>query len=211
MDVRDAMTPRPVVVAPEQTVAEAQGLMRRGRFRHLPVVAGGVLAGVVTERDLHAADSIVLNPEQANRPVRSRMTRNLITVAPDDPVEHAARLMLENKIGCLPVLDGSDLVGIITEADIFRAFVQLLGVMEPGTRIQLRAANLAEALERVAEVAQHQGVRIISVVTESPRPDAPASLVVRFGTLMLGPLTAALRASGLEVTEPDAGRAGSAV
>jgi acetoin utilization protein AcuB len=149
MDVREAMTHRPVTVAPSQTIADAQSLMRRGRFRHLPVVADGTLAGVVTERDLHVAELGSWTPEVGNRPVRSVMTRNVITVAPDDPVEHAARLMLENKVGCLPVLEGSDLVGIITEADIFRAFVQVLGVMEPGTRIQLRATNLAEALERI--------------------------------------------------------------
>ena len=211
MDVREAMTARPVTVTPAQTIAEAQTLMRHGRFRHLPVVADGALAGVVTERDLRVADPAAWAPELGNRPVRAVMTRDVITVAPADPVEHAARLMLENKVGCLPVVEGDALVGIITESDIFRAFVQVLGVLEPGTRVQLRAADLAEALARVAEVAHQQGVRVVSIISETPQPGAPAALTVRFATLMLAPLIAALQASGLEVAEPDAGRAGSAV
>ena len=211
MDVHEAMTARPVTVTPAQTIAEAQALMRHGRFRHLPVVADGALAGVVTERDLRVADPAAWTPELANRPVRAVMTRDVITVGPDDPVEHAARLMLENKVGCLPVVEGELLVGIITESDIFRAFVQVLGVMEPGTRVQVRAANVAEALARIAEVAHQRGVRVVSIVSEVSQPGEPVALTVRFATLMLAPLTAALRASGLQVAEPDPGRAGSAV
>jgi acetoin utilization protein AcuB len=211
MDVREAMTARPVAVTPAQTLAEALALMRHGRFRHLPVVADGALAGIVTERDLRLAEPAAWTPEHGNRPVRVVMTRDVIAVGPDDPVEHAARLMLENTVSCLPVLDGDALVGIITESDIFRAFVHILGVMEPGTRVQLRVANLAEALARIAEVAHQRGVRVVSIISEASQPGVPASLTVRFATLMIAPLIAALRASGLEVAEPDAGRTGSAV
>jgi acetoin utilization protein AcuB len=207
MDVRDAMTARPVVVRPDQTVGEAQGLMRDGRFRHLPVLDGTALVGVLSERDLHIGNR---GDETArNRPVRGVMSREPITIDPSEPLEQAARLMLENKVGCLPVVEGGALVGIITEADIFRAFVDVLGVMEPGTRVQVRAADLPAALERIADVARGQNVRIVSMVTERPRRDGPANLIVRFGTVMLAPLIAALRDAGLDVADPDAGPTGS--
>lgn len=199
------MTGDPTTVLPNATVEEASSLMRRGRFRHLPVVVDGVLAGVVSERDLHTADQAVPEEMHRQRQVRSMMTRNVITIGPDDPVEQAARLMLENKIGCLPVMEDGRLTGIITEADIFRAFVEVLGVMEPGTRIQIRCADLGGALDQVAGVARAQQVRVISVVSDPATADRGAGLVVRFGTMMIAPLVAALREAGLEVDEPEPG------
>jgi acetoin utilization protein AcuB len=198
MLVRDAMTPHPVAVAPEDSIETALIQMRRGRFRHLPVVAGGALAGVLTERDLHGSET----PRQPDRPVRSVMTVSVITIGPDDPVEQAARLMLENKVGCLPVVENGTLTGIITESDIFRAFVTVLGVMEPGTRVQIDADDLAAALESVVRVARSRGVRLVSVVSERGADEGSVRLVVRFGTLMVRPLVEALRADGLDVDEP---------
>ena len=199
MLVREAMTPHPVVVAPADSIETALNQMRRGRFRHLPVVAGGGLVGVLTERDLRGSEA----PRQEDRPVRSVMTASVITIGPDDPVEQAARLMLENKVGCLPVVENGSLTGIITESDIFRAFVRVLGVMEPGTRVQIDADDLAAALAGVVRVARSRGVRLLSVVSERGADDEPVRLVVRFGTLMVRPLVDALRADGLDVDEPD--------
>jgi acetoin utilization protein AcuB len=173
--------------------------MRRGRFRHRPVVAGDVLVGVLAERDLHAGEAV----HQEDRSVRSVMTAGVITIGPDDPVEQAARLMLENKIGCLPVVENRALTGIITESDIFRAFVGVLGVMEPGTRVQIDTRDLAAALESMARVARSRGVRIVSIISERGAGETSARLVIRFGTLMVRPLVEALRAAGLDVDEPD--------
>jgi acetoin utilization protein AcuB len=210
MDVREAMTPNPVTVSPDESIGEAASLMRQGRFRHLPVVGDGRLVGVLSERDLHLGDSGLSDEIQRQRPVRVVMTANVITIGPNDPVEYAARLMLENKVGCLPVMQGGTPIGIITEADIFRAFVQVLGVMEPGTRVQIRATDLGSALDRIAGVARDQNVRVISVVSEAPVAGGRTGLVVRFSTLMIAPLIAALRASGLDVDEPEPGFAGTA-
>ncbi|MGD9894587.1 MAG: CBS and ACT domain-containing protein [Dehalococcoidia bacterium] len=204
------MTAAPTTVPPNATVEEATAVMRHGRFRHLPVVSDGVLVGVVSERDLHAGDHIVPDELHRGRPVRSTMVHDVITIGPDDPVEQAARLMLENKVGCLPVMEDGRLTGIITEADIFRAFVQVLGVMEPGTRIQIRSADLVSALDQIAAVARRQQVRVISVVSDPATVGRSAGLVVRFGTMMIAPLVAALRAAGLDVVEPEPGLTGTA-
>jgi hypothetical protein len=82
-------------------------------------------------------------------------------------------------------------------------------VMEPGTRVQVTAADLPAARHRRPAPARRQGVRIVSVVTERPRRGGPANLIVRFGTVMLAPLIAALRDAGLDVADPDVGLAGS--
>jgi acetoin utilization protein AcuB len=182
--------------------------MRRGRFRHLPVVRDGVLAGVVSERDLRLQEVGLPDDVIRARPVRSVMSADVIAIGPADPVEEAARLMLENKVGCLPVVEGSALVGIVTESDIFRAFVNVLGVMEPGTRIQVRTRDLAAALEAVGAVARSQKVRVTAVASVVSPSDATIALVVRFGTPLIARLTASLRAAGLEIVGPDPGSEG---
>jgi len=209
MDVREAMTAPAVTVSLRQTIGEAAAIMRRGRFRHLPVVQSGALAGVISERDLHTGDGTLSEDEHRRRPLRAVMTADVITIAAHDPIEQAARLMLENKVGCLPVMEQDAVVGIITESDIFRAFVRTLGVMEPGTRVQIRAPDLASALEQIAGAARTRGVRVISIISEPPATDGSCRLVVRFGTLLIAPLIAALRESGLSVEEPEPGRAGA--
>jgi acetoin utilization protein AcuB len=205
MNVRDAMVKQPMTVGPETTIEDAEATMRKGKFRHLPVARDGLLVGIVTERDLHGAEFGRDEWERGRRPVKSVMTTRVITISPGDPLESAAQLMLENKIGGLPVVEGERLVGIITQSDIFRAYVETMGVMAPGTRVQIRAADLTTAVEQIAAVAKSRGVRIISIVSEIGPEPGESGVVVRFGTVMLGQLTAALRAAGLTVVEPDAG------
>jgi len=129
--VRDWMTPDPVTIDPQTTLPEAHHLMKECGIRRLPVVADGQLVGIVTLGDLREASpssacalSIYeLNYALARLTVKHIMTRDPITIAPDFSVEAAARLMLEHKIGGLPVMDNERVVGIITESDIFRMLV----------------------------------------------------------------------------------------
>ncbi len=129
--VRDWMTPDPVTIDPQTTLPEANRLMKECNIRRLPVVEKGKLVGIVTLGDIREASpshatalSIYeLNYLLARLTVGELMTRDPFTVSPDTSIEAAARLMLEHKIGSLPVVDGSRLVGIITESDIFRLLV----------------------------------------------------------------------------------------
>jgi acetoin utilization protein AcuB len=136
MYVRDYMSSPVVTVTTHTPFQEALQLMRKHRCRRLPVVdRNGRLAGIVSERDLlHASPSPAtslsvweLNYLLSRLTVQEVMTRAIIITTPNTPLAHAARLMLDNKIGGLPVIDAHDqLVGVITETDIFRAFVDLL-------------------------------------------------------------------------------------
>ena len=124
------MTPRPVTVAPDANVRAALSALRRGRFRHLPVVAGEELVGVVTAADLEPPPASPVEAAEV-------MAAGVVTVSPDEPVEAAARLLTEHGVGCLPVLLDDRLVGILTKADLLRVLLRVLGVLEPSSRITL--------------------------------------------------------------------------
>lgn len=135
MQIRELMSTDLVTLTEDETLAHAQRCMARGRIRHLPVVRGRQLVGLLTHRDLLAASfSIFAEVGHAEQrrifvtvPVVEAMHRDVVTVAPDLSVKEAAGILLKNKYGCLPVVDGSgDLVGIVTEADFLRLTVRLL-------------------------------------------------------------------------------------
>jgi CBS domain-containing membrane protein len=135
MSVTDLMTTDVVTLIEDETLAHAQRCMARGRIRHLPVVRDGRLVGLITHRDLLAASFSIFAEVEASEQRRvfdtvrvvEAMHRDVVTVSPDLPVSKAARILLENKYGCLPVVDDDQqLQGIVTEADFLRLTVQLL-------------------------------------------------------------------------------------
>ncbi|MEX2144064.1 MAG: CBS domain-containing protein [Anaerolineales bacterium] len=134
--VRDWMSKELVVITPDQTLPEAHELMKRHKIRRLLAVDGGELVGILTLGDLREAspsDATSLSVFELNYllgrlQISKIMTRDPLTVSPATGLTEAAKLMLHHKIGGLPVMEGNDLVGIITESDIFRAYVHLAEV-----------------------------------------------------------------------------------
>jgi len=135
MEVGDLMTTDVVTLTEDETLAHAQRCMARGRIRHLPVVHDGRLVGLITHRDLLAASFSIFAEVETNEqrrifstvPVVEAMHRDIVTVTPGLGVSQAARILLENKYGCLPVVDDENrLLGIVTEADFLRLTVHLL-------------------------------------------------------------------------------------
>ena len=121
MRVADRMTPNPCVVRLGDSLATARTIMLAERFKHLPVVERKRVLGLITERDIRAHAN-----ELDNTMVETVMTTGLETASPDDPIEHAASLMLTKDIGCLPVIEHGSLVGIITTTDMLRALLDLV-------------------------------------------------------------------------------------
>ncbi len=171
MLVRDRMTPNPVTITPDTSFPEAFRLIREKRIRHLPVVDEGKVIGIVTRTDLlHASPSTAtpinvfeMNYVLANLHVREVMSSPPITVPEDVPLEEAARLMVEKKIGCLPVMRNGVLVGMITETDIFETFVEVLGGEEASLRVTVRVQDVRGELARLAGVIAGLGGNICSV------------------------------------------------
>ena len=210
MLVADAMTSRPVTVPPDASVAAARSAMRRGRFRHLPVVAGDELVGVVAQRDLEVSPGVPVEAAESldDLPLTEVMTTEPVTVWPDEPVEAAARLLVEHAIGCLPVVGDEGLVGILTESDLFSVLLRLLGGGEPSSRITLVLPDVPGALGRATTVVGELGVNLLTVVTEPGPEPGTRGVVLRAGTINAAPVVAALVAAGFTATgtgrpEPD--------
>jgi len=140
MKVRELMTGGPITVRPETPVFDARQTMLKERIRHLLVTEDRRLLGIITDRDIRLnlpsqATSLSVwevNHLLARLTVGEVMTKSVIIIGPDQDARDAARLMLEHKIGALPVLDGPHLIGIITETDVLRAFARK---PEPAGRI----------------------------------------------------------------------------
>jgi len=198
------MTPRPVTVAPDANVRAALSALRRGRFRHLPVVAGEELVGVVTAADMDPPPASPVEAAEAlgARQVAEVMSAGVVTVSPDEPVEAAARLLAEHGVGCLPVLLDDRLVGILTKADLLRVLLRVLGVLEPSSRITLVLPDVPGALGRAMAVVGDLGVNLISVVTEPGPEPGTRGVVLRAGTINAAPVVSALAAAGFAAHGP---------
>ncbi|MGP0083583.1 MAG: CBS domain-containing protein [Steroidobacteraceae bacterium] len=118
MQIVNLMTSDPIVINPDDTLANAKAVMDDGRFRRLPVVEDGRLVGILTERDIREHMGYL-----GSTRVNAAMRTGLVTVTPFNTVEDAARLMLKHKIGGLPIVADGKLVGIVTTSDLLRAFL----------------------------------------------------------------------------------------
>jgi len=161
------MTREIVTLAPDETVSTALALCRERRIRHLPVLTEGRLVGIVSDRDLRSATPAFGDPERAAALeqvlVEDVMANEVISALPDDPIEQAANTMRERRIGCLPVVEGGELVGIITASDVMKALVYLVGANEPGSRMEVAVPDRPGSLAGAAGVFGMCGINIVSV------------------------------------------------
>jgi acetoin utilization protein AcuB len=176
MNVSMWMTRDALTVGPETLAAEAAKLMAQNRVRRLMVVEkraeGPHLLGIVSAKDVIHAFPPHVNPFAIEGPdvrltpttVGEIMTASPRTVSPDTPIEQAAALMREHKIGALPVLRDKTLAGIITESDIFRAFVSLFGSDETGARITFDATQGEDIFENISRLSKLHRMRVLSLV-----------------------------------------------
>jgi acetoin utilization protein AcuB len=187
MLVKDRMTPNPVCGNPEMPVTEAQTLLEEHNIRHLPVVDGeGKLVGLVTHRSLMQAipsnarkfSPFVINYALARITVQNIMVRDVITIGEDVALEEAARIMADRKIGCLPVMRGGNLVGIISDSDLFNSMVNLLGARRPGVRVTVLQPDRAGEVARISNaIAQRGGYLSVFVTYPTTDPTIWASVV----------------------------------
>jgi acetoin utilization protein AcuB len=174
--VRDSMTREVVTLSPQTTAAEALALCREKGIRHLPVMEEGKLVGMVSDRDLRSATPALGDPARAEALQKIRvsgvMVRDVLTAHPADPIEQAANTMREKKVGCLPVLEAGELVGILTTSDVMEALVYLIGAHEPGSRMEVLMPDRPGTLAGVAGLFGELGINIVSVVAGA-RQEAP--------------------------------------
>ncbi len=172
MLVRERMTQNPVTAGPGTTLTEALRLMRERKVRRLPVLdSHGKLVGIVSDKDLlYASPSPATTlsmwelPDLLSRiKVEHLMTHDVITVTSDTPLEDAARIMADSKIGGLPVMEGEKLVGIITETDLFKSLLELLGGRRSGVRIAVAVPAVKGVLSKITTATFQAGGNIVGI------------------------------------------------
>lgn len=175
MFVSRSMTRRVVTIRPEETVFEAQELMSRHKVRHLPVVDGeDKLVGIVSDRDIRSAlpyqyfkDGI--GPEERQKlgelRVKDIMTREVITITPAYTIQDALLLIQNAKVGALPVVDEEGrLKGILSVRDLLRAFINVLGIGEPGTLLCILVEEKVGQLKKIVDAITEMGISFGSVL-----------------------------------------------
>jgi acetoin utilization protein AcuB len=174
MLIKDWMAKDPITITEDTSMIKAIHIMKERRFRRIPVVAQGKLVGMVTDRDLKEAspskatslDVHELYYLLAELQVQEIMSRNPISVSQDDTVEHAAQIMLEHTISGLPVVDkAGKVVGIITQSDVFRAFMHITGVLQGGVQFALRLEDRPGLIKEVVDLLRARGARFVSLLS----------------------------------------------
>lgn len=188
MLVRELMTPDPICGRPDMVVTEIQKLMSDNKIRHVPIVnEAGKLVGLVTQRSLFGAlrteesdlsqfeVSYILSKVQAHHV----MVEDVITIGQDVPAEEAARVMADERIGCLPVMGDGELVGIITDNDLFNAMLNLLGARRSGIRLVVLQPDRTGEVARLTNAIAGQGgyLSVCAGYFPEGEPDSWASVV----------------------------------
>jgi acetoin utilization protein AcuB len=194
MLVVERMTPNPVTITRQTTVAQALEIIERRRLRHLPVLdSGDVLVGIVSEKDLlraHDAD-----------PVEQVMTPDVITVSEYTALEDAARIMADSKISSLPVMRNGRLVGIITETDLFQVFLELLGTRERGVRLTMLVPEEKGMLASLTGEIAAMGGNILTLGTFMGEDPTNRMVTVKVTDVPSEKLVAIMEALGMEIVD----------
>ena len=210
MLVKDRMTPRPITVTEDVSVDKALGLMRESKVRRFPVLdKKGRMVGIVSEKDLLYASpspatslSIYEIPYLLSRiKVRDLMTKDVITVVEDTPLEEAARIMADNKIGGLPVMRDNKLVGIITETDMFKIFLELLGAREEGTRLTMLIPAQKGVLAKITGKIAEMGGNIMALGTILGEDPTNSKLMVKVVDVPEEQLAAAMQGLDMKILD----------
>ncbi|HPU44137.1 MAG TPA: CBS and ACT domain-containing protein, partial [Dictyoglomaceae bacterium] len=190
MLVKMRMTKDPISVSPDTSILEAWKMMQNSQVRRLLVMDKGKLVGIVTERDLRSVSPsratslsiFEINYLLEKLKVKDAMTSNPIIVDADAPIEEAALIMKNNKVSALPVIEDGKVVGIITESDIFRAFIEMLGEGKRGLRYMLRIKNTPGEIAKVVNLMAEKGINIMSMATFPAESEDYGFLVLRLET-----------------------------
>jgi acetoin utilization protein AcuB len=208
MLIRDVMTTNVVTVPSNTSISDAKRIMEAHRIQRLPVVDKGKLMGIVTARRLES-----VSPSKATSltvwemtyllnttPVKEIMEKEVVTVSPDTTSEEAVAIAQSNKVGCLVVVDDGQVVGITTTNDFFYKIVNpILGLGDPGTRIEVIGAGSGKALEEVISTVNRHGLEIITLHIEVLPDKAEKDICIHVDSGDIKELVSELKAKGYKV------------
>jgi len=205
MFVKNRMTKNPYTIPSSTTIADAVALFREKGFKRFPVVDNGKLVGILTKGDIQSvsptkATSLSIfevNYFLSQITIKEAMTKKVITIEADNLLEEAAVKMRENKISTLPVMENGKLVGIITESDIFEAFIDLLGFREKGSRITIETKDVPGGVAEISEIFYSLNINITHIAMYAG--DGVRDLIIRSSVLDTSELEKRIKEKGYEI------------
>ena len=208
--IRETMQKNPITVGPDATFYEARALIRDKGIRHLPVVEkNNQLIGIVTDRDIREAapsDATALSVHELHYllgklRVSAFMTprEKLITITSDILIEEAVQLMHDHKVGCLPVVEGNRLVGLITVTDILAHLVDLFGLKMKGTRLTVALEDHPGQMHGITKIMKNHDVNIIGILSPSFKVEGKRVAAIRIQTHDYEPIVKELEKKGYPV------------
>jgi acetoin utilization protein AcuB len=210
MLVGKRMSHNPIIVEQDVGINQALKIMHDEQVRRLPVVnRRGLLVGIVSEKDLlHASPSPAtslsiheLHYLLSQMKVSQVMTKDPITVTEYTALEEAARIMVDNRIGGLPVMRNDKLVGIITETDLFKIFIELLGAREPGVRITMLVPEVPGELARITSEIASMGGNIVALGTFLGEDPTNRLVTIKVADVDEEQLSSTMEAIGMELVD----------
>jgi acetoin utilization protein AcuB len=200
------MTGNPITITPDTPILQALEIMTRRKVRHLPVVQDSKLVGLVTERGLlqvSPSPATTLSMHELNYvlakvTVREALVKDPISAPPEMPLEEAAKIMREHKIGSLLVVDRGKLVGIVTQTDMIEALAKLFGLGKAGTRLVIDTKDRIGVLAEITRFFKERDINIISVVCVR-RDEERSHLVFRLSLGDAKPLVSEIESLGFKV------------
>lgn len=206
MFVRDFMVRNPITILLETPISKALDIIIKKKIRHLPVLQDGKVVGLVTERGLLAVSPspattlsvYELNYVLAKLTVKEALVKNPVSVPSDCPIEEAANIMREKKIGSLLVVDDEALVGIVTQTDLVGALVRMFGLRRAGSRIVIETRDRVGVLADITGVFRAKNTSIISLVSLED-DTGRLHLTIRFSAADPQPFADEIEARGFKV------------
>ena len=213
MFVKEMIKTDLVAVNPETKLSEAKSLMEEGNFRHLPVVdAAGKLVGIVTDRDMRDAHPSSLLDEESYQKTLERvmqhtiaeiMTKDPITIAPYYTLQDTLLIIGKKKVGALPVVDEDGrLKGIMSTRDLLRAFVNIMGIEEPGTLLCILVDERPGQLKKIVDIAAEENVSLGSVLVARDWDTEKRAIFPYLLTNNVMSIKKKLLAQGFELLDP---------
>lgn len=201
MIIEEVMKKNLITLSENDSIKRAKLLMFENGIRHLPVInQHNQIVGLVTRTDLYKFQ--MQDGSEAKSFIKDIMNKNVITGHPLDFVEEVSAIFFEHKIGCLPIVEDEQLVGIITETDVLHTFVQLTGADQPGSQIEVKVPNITGMLSEVASSIKERKVNILSVLVYPSSEINSKILVFRVQTMNPLPIIEDLKAKNYEVLWP---------
>ncbi|MDD4801889.1 MAG: CBS and ACT domain-containing protein [Syntrophomonas sp.] len=209
MKVRDRMSENVKTVGMDTNINEAFLLMKESNIRRLPIVEKGKVVGIVTLSDLNQAapsSATTLSIHELNYLLAKTRIKDIvskkqkvITIKPDDYIENAAKIMRKYRVSGLPVVENDQLIGIVTETDIFDAFIDILGVKKTHTRIDFYTEDRPGTIATITGIVSAKGINILNTVVYYDESKNKYKMILRLEDLECAGVADELKKAGYEV------------